>query len=212
MTKPQDPVRQILIQARRDQILTAAADVFSKKGFQGATIKAIATTAHVSEGTLYNYFASKHEILVAIADEVELPEMLQMLENVDLGNRGAMVAMVELGLDLSEARLHFIRTVISEAWLGNHTLIARVADQMKRIHERLKEYISKSITDGLARPLDPGVGASMILSMFGGLLLPHLQNTESQPTSQEERHVLATTMVDMLLDGILLREAEEPTR
>jgi len=212
MTELRDPIHEMLVQARRAQILSAAADVFSEKGFRGATIKEIAETAHVSEGTLYNYFAGKGEILAAIGSEVELPGLLGMLENIDLTDRDAVVAMIEMGLDLSEARLPFIRTVISEAWFGNHSLIAGVLKQMKTIHERLRDYMAKAINAGAFRPMDPDVGSRLVLSLFGGLLIPSYVSTEPKPMSQEERHTLATSMVDILLDGLLLEGAEGPAR
>ena len=57
-----DPIREQLIEARRNQILDAAAAVFAEKGFHRATTKEIAKTAGVSEGTIYNYFASKADL------------------------------------------------------------------------------------------------------------------------------------------------------
>ena len=44
---------------RRQGILEAAARVFARKGFEKATTREIAQEADVSEGTIYNYFASK---------------------------------------------------------------------------------------------------------------------------------------------------------
>jgi len=207
MPDPQDPIRQMLIQARRTQILTAAADIFSQKGFAGATVREIAARAGVAEGTLYNYFGGKREILQAVADEMELPRLFAMLEEVELGNREAMVAMVEMGLDLSEARLPFIRTVIREAWLGDRILIERAAQRLARIHQRLADYIAKSVEAGVFRPIDPDMGARMVLSMFTGLLLPSLRSVNQPPWSQQERQIMARTMVSTILDGILVQRA-----
>jgi TetR/AcrR family transcriptional regulator, fatty acid metabolism regulator protein len=55
-----DPIQELLISARRHQILDAATTVFAEKGFHRATIKDIA------DGTIYTYFASKNEVLLAI--------------------------------------------------------------------------------------------------------------------------------------------------
>lgn len=50
-------------QERRDQILTAALRVFSKKGFSKSTISDIALAAGMGKGTVYEYFATKEEII-----------------------------------------------------------------------------------------------------------------------------------------------------
>jgi AcrR family transcriptional regulator len=56
--------------ARRQQILDGAAQVFADKGFARATTKEIAEAADVSEGTIYNYFDSKRDLLMGLMTRV----------------------------------------------------------------------------------------------------------------------------------------------
>ena len=70
MTAPLDPIQAQLIVARRLQILDAATHVFAAKGFHRATIHDVATTAHVADGTIYNYFANKTELLLGLLDRL----------------------------------------------------------------------------------------------------------------------------------------------
>lgn len=58
--------RERRIAAREAQILEAAAKIFAEKGFHRATTKEIAEAADVSEGTLYNYFDSKEDLLIGM--------------------------------------------------------------------------------------------------------------------------------------------------
>jgi AcrR family transcriptional regulator len=53
-------------QLRRDHILDSAIHVFDAEGFRGATIRAIAQAAGVSDGTVYNVFENKEDILLAV--------------------------------------------------------------------------------------------------------------------------------------------------
>ena len=62
--------RERRITARRAQILDAAAQVFAEKGFARATTKEIADAADVSEGTIYNYFGSKEDLVLAMMARV----------------------------------------------------------------------------------------------------------------------------------------------
>ncbi len=66
MTDTRDPIQELLVTARRNQILDAATRVFAEKGFHRATIKDIARVAGIADGTIYTYFASKTEVLLAI--------------------------------------------------------------------------------------------------------------------------------------------------
>jgi AcrR family transcriptional regulator len=61
-------VRDLLVSARREQILEAATRVFAEKGFRRATTREVAREAGVSEGTIYNYFEDKDALLIAIMD------------------------------------------------------------------------------------------------------------------------------------------------
>jgi AcrR family transcriptional regulator len=64
------PLRVEASKLRRDHILQAAVDVFAKHGFRGATIKQVAKTAGVADGTIYNVFANKDALLTALLDKL----------------------------------------------------------------------------------------------------------------------------------------------
>ncbi len=51
---------------RREQVLTAAADVFRAKGYQAASISDIAARLGSDRANVYYYFASKQEIFLAL--------------------------------------------------------------------------------------------------------------------------------------------------
>jgi AcrR family transcriptional regulator len=65
-----DTIQQQLITARKNQILDAAALVFSEKGFHPTTIRDIARRAGIADGTIYNYFDSKPALLLGIFDRM----------------------------------------------------------------------------------------------------------------------------------------------
>jgi len=54
---------------RRESIIQAAIEVFSKKGFQAATISEIAQRADVAEGSIYQYFKNKEDLFFSIPIE-----------------------------------------------------------------------------------------------------------------------------------------------
>src|SRR5271155_3866724 len=57
---------------RRDTILSAAREVFSRVGFAAATVEDVAEQADIGKGTLYLYFRSKEEIYLAcLVEEVQ---------------------------------------------------------------------------------------------------------------------------------------------
>jgi AcrR family transcriptional regulator len=57
-----------LVDLRRKQIIEGAMQVFSAKGFHGATVREIAEAAGLTMGTMYNYVRSKEDILYIVYD------------------------------------------------------------------------------------------------------------------------------------------------
>ncbi|MCB4204998.1 TetR family transcriptional regulator [Deferribacterales bacterium Es71-Z0220] len=60
-----------------DKILDSSIKIIGQKGFHGAKVKDIANDAGVADGTIYNYFNNKEDILVTIF-KVKLEEYVNM--------------------------------------------------------------------------------------------------------------------------------------
>jgi len=56
------------LDARRDQILDAAAVCFAREGFHATTMHQICATAGLSPGAIYRYFSSKEEIIATLCE------------------------------------------------------------------------------------------------------------------------------------------------
>jgi TetR/AcrR family fatty acid metabolism transcriptional regulator len=66
--------QETLVAARRQQILDAATKVFAANGFHRTTIRDVAREAGIADGTIYNYFANKSALLLAILDRLNETE------------------------------------------------------------------------------------------------------------------------------------------
>lgn len=65
------PKKTRLTDRKRESILAAAVKVFQENGFDRAKVDQIAAVASVSKRTLYNHFASKEELFLAIVIEMK---------------------------------------------------------------------------------------------------------------------------------------------
>ena len=63
MTRTESRVRT------REQVIAAAAEVFTQKGFHGASLEEIAEAAGYSRGAVYSNFNDKTELFLAVRDE-----------------------------------------------------------------------------------------------------------------------------------------------
>ena len=68
---------------RKNQILNAAEQVFTKKGLDLARMDDIAEETGLSKGTLYLYFKSKEELIIAILDRIFQGLFKQMEQRKD---------------------------------------------------------------------------------------------------------------------------------
>ena len=65
MARPQSPDYD----KRREAILAAAAELYAKKGFPGASVAELAKACKTSKSLIYHYFPSKDDILYAVMAE-----------------------------------------------------------------------------------------------------------------------------------------------
>lgn len=77
---------------RKDQIMNAAEDVFAQKGFSDARMDDIAEETGLSKGTLYLYYKSKDDLIIAILDRIFQREF-KAFENLDLPSMSATDAI-----------------------------------------------------------------------------------------------------------------------
>jgi TetR/AcrR family transcriptional regulator len=61
-----EPIRKRRKEARPQELLDAALEVFVEKGFAASKMEDVASRAGVSKGTVYLYFPSKEELLKAV--------------------------------------------------------------------------------------------------------------------------------------------------
>lgn len=196
--------RQRRIARRRERIKVAAAKLFAEKGYAATTTRQIAEMADVAEGTLYNYFEGKREILLTIASETALPVM-EAIQDAGLPtDQEGLVSLFERALSISEDRLPFTRVLINESWVDEAILRDHVGVRLKQTHRLLQAFIEHGIHSGTFRPIDSDLGARMVMGMFAGLILLAVRGLEPLPTADERRE-LAEMVIGILLDGVRLR-------
>ncbi len=88
MTETKPNLSEQLTSIKQKHIIDAAIRVFSEKGFHRAKIKDVAKEAGIADGTVYNYFASKKELLLAVLNELNeteaRPAQFENLNSTDL--------------------------------------------------------------------------------------------------------------------------------
>jgi AcrR family transcriptional regulator len=196
-----DPVQQQLVAARRRQILDAATRVFSEHGFPRATIKEIARTAGVAEGTIYNYFGNKEDLLFGLLDRLnesdQRPEALGELAQGDL--RATFEGLVRHRLGVAGDALPLLRALLPEL-LFNERLRRRWFLEVVAPTTGLAEAVfDRLVAAGELREVRTDLVVRLVAGMvFGTLLLELL----GDPVLAAGRDALPAEIVALLFDGM----------
>jgi AcrR family transcriptional regulator len=199
--------RERKAQARRAAILEAAADVFAAKGFARATIKEIAARADVAEGTIYNYFSNKRDLLVAMAQHVIGDSVgLALEEFQSQDDRSYLTALLRERFDFQQRNLGFLRALMTEVWTNEgfrHQYLAQVIAPLLGLMEG---YLQRRIEAGAARPVNTSVVVRAMAGSFLVFLLlsePGQRGLYLEMTHEE----LVDELVDFFLLGLQARPA-----
>lgn len=79
MPKTEEQNKKI-IDARREEILEAALEEFSRQGYSGTKISDIVKRAGISQGLIYHYYKSKDELYLAVIEKSQ--ETAKSLEDI----------------------------------------------------------------------------------------------------------------------------------
>lgn len=203
MSEPRgrDGVRDLVVRARREQIVGAATRVFAEKGFGRATTREVAREAGVSEGTIYNYFENKDALLMAILDELnETERRAQDFEGgMATDFRHFFKEYLRHRVSVIWANREVFRVALSEmlvnAELRERYLLRVVAPTMEVAEESFRSRMER----GELRETDaPLVTRSVAGSVLGVLILGLLGDEEVASRPDEAADVLAGLLVDGL--------------
>lgn len=125
---------------RRREVLDEAARLFCERGYGGTSMDDVAAAVKLTKGTLYHHFPGKAEILAQIYDEAADFVLAGTKETPDDIPPPVAVRAVVAGIvQLIEERRHLVTIFHQEMpwverWLP--------ADDARRIHRKMREYIS----------------------------------------------------------------------
>jgi len=164
-------------ETRRQQILDAALRCFSRDGFHNTTTADIVRESGVSQGTLYLYFATKEDIVVALADDRHQGEMfLNALAGSEQDPVRGLLSMIELyGKGLNDPQRADVRRVGIQGWaeaLRNPTIRDSVLEGFTAVRHALVALIERGQAAGRIRPeIEADALARTLAAVFEGLVL-----------------------------------------
>lgn len=169
---------EVLTTFRRETLLRAARRVFGARGFDEATVDAIASEARVAKGTVYLYFPSKQAIYDAAFD-AGLDDLLRRTDarlRAAADPRAAIRAFIEVRLEYFQEQPDFFRMYladVSRQIAGRAPKTGRT-DLLGPQTRALAAHFTRAVKAGALRDVDPGAAAHAVFDMTRGLIARRL--------------------------------------
>jgi AcrR family transcriptional regulator len=185
---------------KRRHILDAAYTVFSKKGYNRATIDEIIKLADTGKGTVYNYFASKEQLFYVLTKERSEPfeQSLRLVFNSSSDPLNKLKEMIRLFLqfyienaDLWRIVMHEMRGVGDKF---NSDQCERYGLSFRRTVGMLEKVLAQGIEQRIFRKFDVTKTAYSLFSVI--VMMVFQQYVEDMESS-------AQTIADVFFYGIV---------
>ena len=154
----------------RDEILRAAAEVFHRKGYRGATMSDIAAAVNLTAGSLYHHFPSKEELLIAVLDAgmSQIIAAAQAVVDSDAPPAEKLRAIARTHVRSITAHHNIAVAVIfeSRALLEKPDVRAPYVRQRDALERLYRQVVEEGIAAGAFRAGDVGV---FVKALFGAL-------------------------------------------
>lgn len=185
---------------RKEQIMEAAMKLFAEKGFERSTTKAIAAKAGVAEGTIFIYFPTKRDLLIACVRQEIVEPLTEIFKDECASDEDIIRAFFINRLGLLRKHFGMFKLMLSEGLFNT--------DLRKEFFERIFSpglaevvgYITRRMEAGKFKRLDPVmVAKSLVGQVISNLWVLIIFGKEPDEVLNEN---LANTLTTIFLDGV----------
>jgi AcrR family transcriptional regulator len=190
--------------AKRQEILQAAIELFAAKGFRGTTTRDLAAKAGVNEAIIFRHFVNKTELYRAILEEkvhqnkdAHYKEVEQLAATTDI--RSFLEFLGNQFIQRHEQDSTFMRLLLFSA-LEGHELVDMFLESMS-IRDPMAAYMERQMNEGKFRRMNPYLAARAFLGMF----VCHIQMQEifgQKNKHQFDRKEAVETFVSIFIEGM----------
>jgi AcrR family transcriptional regulator len=194
--------------SRQEQILKAALEVFSRKGYAAATIPEIARAAGVAAGTIYIYYPSKRELFVAVIKNLiittPLLDLIEKLpgdrdEDIETTVKRILQDRFDLARHKAFARMPSLMGEVQRdpelKALWNEKFLQPFMTQMDSIFRLM-------MASGKVRQMEPAVITRAVGGLIIGFLILKLMEGESSPVNRFPQEKVAEELMNFVFYGL----------
>ncbi len=179
-------------------IYEAAIKVFSKSGYDGATMDDIALEAGVAKGTLYYHFKSKEEIFSYIISEgmKVLKEDLEAATSIESNPIGKLENLCRTQLQVVYENRDFFKVVMSQLW-GTEIRHLQLRELIGDYIENIESHLKEAVAEGVIKTSDT---ALMSFTVFGAICSAAVYELINKDVNEVDKVI--ENLIHYILKGI----------
>jgi AcrR family transcriptional regulator len=186
--------------SRWDDVVAAAARVFSEKGFGGASLEDVANEVGMLKGSLYNYIKSKEDLLFAVVrpDAEELLTHARELHGKDLPASEKLRQIALVHVEIIDRHLEYVSVYVQE--IAGKGISKEWTDMDREYMSLVEQVFVEGVESGdFDSALDTRVAAR---SLIGAL---NWMTRWYEPGDPAQARAIAMQLASVFLSGALTR-------
>lgn len=179
------PARADTVMARED-ILHQAFQAFAIQGYDGVSLRQLASDCRVSDSLLHHHFGSKQQLWQEAADSVFRPLMTDMVEKLEaLARQGDAASALRQNLPLA-LKLMAANPVAMQFLFREGEGSSERSDYLRERYvrpylDRLDGLFSQGVAAGHLRPVVPATRHVLVMGFVRSLVIPGVLQAELAP-------------------------------
>ena len=188
----------------RTALMDAAAEVFAKRGFHGASLEEIAETAGFTRGAIYKNFESKEELFLAVLDRRIEQQLAQFSDVIESDGAGA-------AMDPARMAAVWRRIGGSEVWLPLDLEFRLYAVRNPEVRARLAEH-ERAFRDAVANFIEEqtaamGITLRMPAAQLAAVVIPASLGFETFALLDLDKEDPYATFLELMMAAMVEPEA-----
>ncbi len=177
MTEAREPAPR----GQRQHILDTALTLMAQRGVAGTSMRDLAAATGLNVASLYHYFPSKRDLLVAVLDERGFLDEFAITAPTP-GYRTPRIKLADLLNELLQSMLEvedFVRLMLGEVMRNDETALAAGVELLEGTQSSLEHWIVHDQPE-LASDVGPDAVARMLRATLIGLFFEHVAGVLSE--------------------------------
>jgi TetR/AcrR family fatty acid metabolism transcriptional regulator len=171
MARHKEAEKEKITAETRRALLDAAAEAFARDGFEAANINRISLTAGFAKGTIYNYFPSKRDLMLAVIEDIASDHVNYIMNRVEPveGPEGRLTEFFDAGFTWVVKQTSRARVMITMLYGPDEAFRTHMYQAYLPLFQFVAEQIiNQGIAQGRFRHVGPMATAGLLMTIYLG--------------------------------------------